>query len=106
MDAWHHFRSGADAAALRDGPGDRILGVQLSDGPLAPEDNLPLAALHDRLLPGAGDLDLVGFVRTLQEIGAPAPIGVEVFSDGLATVETVEVGRRAGAAVRRVLAGY
>ena len=35
-------------------------GIQLDDGPLAPEADLPTAALHERLLPGAGELDLGG----------------------------------------------
>ena len=103
VDAWHYFRSGADAAALRAVPGDRVLGLQLDDGPAAPEADLPTASLHDRVLPGAGELDLRGLVQTISEIGAVAPIGVEVFSDELHALAPAEVGRRAGAALRGLL---
>ena len=58
VDAWHYVRSGADEATLRAIPGERILGLQLDDGPLAPEANLVEATLHERLLPGEGEFDL------------------------------------------------
>jgi sugar phosphate isomerase/epimerase len=38
-----------------------------------------------RLLPGQGSFDLVGLVRTLDEIGSRAPLGVEVLSSELAS---------------------
>jgi sugar phosphate isomerase/epimerase len=106
VDAWHYFRSGADATALRAVPGERVFGLQLDDGPRRPEDDLPTAALHDRVLPGAGELGLVDLLRTLRDIGAAAPIGVEVFSDELHALDPVEAGRRAGAATRELLAHY
>jgi len=106
VDAWHYFRSGADAAGLRAVPGERVLGLQLDDGPVRPEADLPTASLHERALPGAGELDLVGLLRTLRDIGAAAPIGVEVFSDELHALDPVEAGRRAGAATRELLAHY
>jgi sugar phosphate isomerase/epimerase len=106
VDAWHYFRSGGDAAALRGVPGARVLGIQLSDGPGRPEADLPTASLHDRALPGAGELDLVDLLRSLRDIGAVAPIGVEVFADDLHALDPVEAGRRAGAAMRQLLAHY
>jgi sugar phosphate isomerase/epimerase len=106
VDAWHFFRSGAEPASLGAVPGDRVLGVQLDDAPIAPEPDLVAASLHDRLLPGAGGLDLSGLLRTLREIGAVAPIGVEVFSDELHALEPTEAGRQAGTALRSVLADY
>jgi sugar phosphate isomerase/epimerase len=106
LDAWHFFRSGADVAALRAVPGPRLIGLQLDDGPAAAESNLPIAALHDRLLPGEGELGLTELLCTLREIGAVAPAGVEVFSDDLHALAPAEIGRRAGDAARRVLADY
>src|SRR6185503_5845153 len=67
VDAWHQFRSGGDDAALRAVPGDRVLGLQLDDGPVEAEPDLLAASLHDRLLPGAGELDLRGLLGTLRE---------------------------------------
>jgi sugar phosphate isomerase/epimerase len=105
VDAWHWFRGTPDDAVLRSIPGDKILGVQLDDAPTEPESNLMSATLHDRLLPGDGDLDLARLVATLRAIGAVAPIGVEVFSDDLHALGPHEAARRAGVAARRLLAG-
>jgi sugar phosphate isomerase/epimerase len=104
VDAWHYFRSGADEAALRRVPGDRVLGLQLDDAPAAAEANLLHATLHERLLPGHGELDLVGLLGLLDAIGAVAPVGVEVFSDGLHALGPVDAARRAGDATRALLA--
>lgn len=106
LDAWHFFRSGADFEALRSVPGDRVLGLQLDDAPDAPESDLPTASLHVRRLPGEGELDLPRLLQTLRELRSVAPIGVEVFSDELHALDPTEAGRRAGAAVRGVLADY
>ena len=106
IDAWHYFRSGADLTALRAVPGDRVLAVQLDDGPAAPEADLPTASLHDRRLPGDGEFDLAGLVDGLRTIGVVAPIGVEVFSDELHALDPLEAATRAGAALRRVVANY
>ena len=104
VDAWHFFRAGADHQALRAVPGEHVLGVQLDDGPAAPEANLLEATLHARLLPGEGEFDLPGLIATLHDIGCQAPIGVEVFSDELHQLPPGEAARRAGAATRRLLA--
>ena len=104
IDSWHFFRSDGDLDALRRLPGSRVLGIQLDDGPTQPEADLVAATLHDRLLPGDGEFDLPGLLGVLAEIGTAAPIGVEVFSDDLHSLPPVEAARRAGDAVRRVLA--
>ncbi len=58
LDAWHYFRSHPDGALLRSIPGASILGVQLCDAPLEPEAHPLHATLHERLLPGDGELPL------------------------------------------------
>jgi sugar phosphate isomerase/epimerase len=103
LDAWHYFRSSSDDGLLRSIPGDRVLGVQLSDAPAQAEPDLAQAALHDRLLPGAGDLNLGVLVADLRHIQAQAPIGVEVFSDALDQLPALEAARQAGEAARRIL---
>jgi sugar phosphate isomerase/epimerase len=104
VDAWHWFRGNPDIAALRAVPGSKILGVQLADAPIAAEPNAMHAALHDRRLPGAGDLDLGALIAALREVGAVAPLGVEVLSDALHGLGPIEAGRRAGTATRHLLA--
>jgi sugar phosphate isomerase/epimerase len=103
VDSWHFFRGSPDWDALRAVPGDRILGVQLSDGPAQPEANLIAATLRERRVPGEGDFDLAKLVATLGELHADAPIGVEVFSDALHALPPTEAARRAGAATRKLL---
>lgn len=104
LDTWHHFRSGVSDAHLRDLPGHHILGVQLNDAPARAESNPVDETLHRRLLPGDGDIDLTAILGALRAIGAPAPLGVEVFSDALAALPAAKAGRRLGDATRAVLA--
>ena len=80
IDAWHFFRSGSTLAQLAAIPGDRIHTVQLCDAPASPQPDLWTELMTARLLPGEGDLDVAGLVRTLDAIGSTAPIGVEVFN--------------------------
>ena len=103
LDAWHYFRSGSDGPLLRTIPGDRVIGLQLCDAPAAPEPDPMRATLEARLLPGDGELALGALVSDLRAIGSVAPVGVEVFSSALDELEPEDVGRRAGAAVRRLL---
>jgi sugar phosphate isomerase/epimerase len=103
VDSWHLFRSGSTLAELGAIPGDFVLGVQIDDAPAAAEGDLAEETQHRRLLPGEGDFDLVGLVRTLDAIGSRAPIGVEVFSDSLAARPVGEIARRCAEAARRVV---
>lgn len=100
LDAWHHARSGAPLAAI---PAAQVAGLQLSDAPARPEPDPIDETLHRRLLPGAGDADLVGLLRHLEAGGCRAPLGVEVFSDALAALPVEELAQRAAVTARRVL---
>jgi sugar phosphate isomerase/epimerase len=104
IDAWHYFRSESDDGLLDAIPGSQILGIQLCDAPLEPDPDPVRSTLHERLLPGDGELDLGSLVASLRRIGCRAPIGIEVFSDALHELLPVEIAQRAGAALRGVLA--
>ncbi len=104
FDSWHTFRGPTDDAQLEKIPAARIGSVQINDAPAAPASNLIAETLSARLLPGAGAIPLVRWLRWLDEIGSAAPIGVEVFSSALDALPPVEVGRRCGAAARALLA--
>jgi sugar phosphate isomerase/epimerase len=103
IDAWHLVRSTTEIDELLGVPGDLILGIQLDDGPLAPEDNLIEATLHQRLLPGEGQFDLAGMVDALVSTGTTAPWGVEVFSDALHRLPPAEAALAAAHATRSLL---
>jgi sugar phosphate isomerase/epimerase len=103
VDAWHFVRAGTVLEELRKVPGELLLAVQLDDGPLAPEANLLHATLHERLLPGQGEFDLVGILKTLGEVGCEAPMGVEVFSDELHDLGPFEAASSAASATKIVM---
>ena len=103
IDAWHLVRAGVRLEELAAVPGDRILAIQLDDGPAAAEENLVEATLHHRRLPGEGEFDLVRLLRTLAATGTTAPLGVEVFSDALHELGPLEAARRAADTTRTIL---
>jgi sugar phosphate isomerase/epimerase len=106
VDALHLARTGGTAADVA-AAAHLLSYVQLCDAPsMPPRGGLPALsaeARHDRLLPGAGELDLAGLVRA---VPAGLPLSVEVQSDRLAA--ELPVRERAAAAyraTRTVLAG-
>ena len=103
VDMWHCARTETTAADLLEVPGDRVLAVQVDDGPAEPEEHLIEATLHERLLPGDGSFDLVGYLGALRVIGTSTPVGVEVFSDDLHALGPAEAAGRAARATRAVL---
>jgi sugar phosphate isomerase/epimerase len=105
IDTWHCARTGTSAEDLLAVPGERVLAIQLDDGPEHAEENLIEATLHERLVPGEGAFDLPGYLRSLRAIGARAPVGVEVFSDELHALGPTEAARRAAEATRALLGG-
>lgn len=104
IDTWHTFRGPTTEAQLRALPGVRIGSVQINDAPEQPAGDLLTETTSARLLPGEGAIPVARWLRLLDEIGSAAPIGVEVFSRVLDALPPSEVGRRCGAAARRVLA--
>jgi sugar phosphate isomerase/epimerase len=103
IDMWHCGRTGTSVDQLRALPPERVMAIQIDDAPSCPEDDLVRATLHDRLLPGDGQLDLVGYLGALQDIGSTAPFGVEVFSDDLHALGPEAAAQLAADATRRVL---
>ena len=77
--------------------------MQLCDAPATPEADPLHATLHNRLLPGDGELPLQTLLADLQATGTAAPLGVEVFSDVLHAQAPEEVGRLAGNSLQTLL---
>jgi sugar phosphate isomerase/epimerase len=81
VDTWHHFRTGDTFEALARVPAERVVGVQFNDGPLGRvHPDYYTECTSYREIPGAGEFDLIGFVRTLDEMGVDLPFEVEVIS--------------------------
>lgn len=76
LDSWHWHHAGATTQDILDAGRARIVHVHFNDAP-----NLPPEQIRDnqRLLPGEGVINLVGFLRALQTIGYDDALSVEVF---------------------------
>ncbi len=76
LDVWHWHHAGATTQDILDAGKDRIVHVHFNDAP-----NLPPDQIRDnqRLMPGEGVINLVGFLRALQQIGYQDALSVEVF---------------------------
>jgi sugar phosphate isomerase/epimerase len=77
LDAWHWHHSGATLDDIVRAGKSRIVTVYVSDAKKQPPEDV---RDNQRLLPGEGIIDLVGFFRTLQKIGyhdavSPEPLG-------------------------------
>jgi sugar phosphate isomerase/epimerase len=103
VDAYHWARGGGDLEGLRMVPGDRVVSVQLSDGPAIPAMPIIEETLDHRLLPGAGDFALVELLATLRAMGVEAPIEVEVLNAELRTRTVQRAAFEAFAATQAVL---
>ncbi len=80
LDAWHWHHAGGTVADILAAGKERIVVVHFEDAP-----NLPPDQIRDnqRLLPGEGVIDLVGFLKALEKIGYEDSLSVEVFGRGL-----------------------
>lgn len=104
VDTWHFFRGGSTFAQLERVPADRIPVIQLSDGPFRATGTELEDTFHLRRLPGDGEFDLRGLMATLTAMGVSAPVGMEVLSDELRSLDTETVARRTRDAFRAFLA--
>src|SRR5579871_485937 len=76
LDVWHWHHAGATTEDIIKAGKDGIVHVHFNDAP-----NKPAAEIRDneRLMPGEGVINLVGFLRALKEIGYEDALSVEVF---------------------------
>jgi len=104
IDPIHFDRGGSVASEIPGVPARWLRYIQLCDAPAERPttlDGLLHQARAERLLPGAGGLDLAGILRA---IPADTPISIEIPQEALAkTVPAVARARRALDATRRLL---
>jgi sugar phosphate isomerase/epimerase len=104
VDIWHHTRGANDVTMLAALEPERIFAVQMNDGTLqAADPDYKADCLSNRVAPGAGEFDCVGFVRLMQELGVTAPISVEVCSSELWSQPADVAAAAAADGMRRVL---
>jgi sugar phosphate isomerase/epimerase len=106
VDIWHHTRGGDDLAALKALAAERVFAIQMNDGTLVPADpdDYKADCLANRMPPGEGEFDSIGFLRTLAEMGVTAPFSLEVCSTSLWNGPIDVAARAAADGMRRVLA--
>lgn len=80
VDSFHTLARGIGADSIRAVPKDRIFLVQLADAPAVNMDYLSWSR-HLRMMPGQGDLDVVGFMSAVAATGYDGVISIEVFND-------------------------
>ena len=84
LDTWHWARANMTAADLEGVPADKVVSIQICDvlERRYPDTILRDESMHDRLCPGTGWGDTVGFLKALKAHGIqPRVIGTEVISD-------------------------
>ena len=70
VDIWHHTRGANDMAMITALEPDRVFSIQMNDGALVPANgDYKTDCLANRVPPGDGEFDCVGFIRTLVRHG-------------------------------------
>jgi len=103
VDVWHVARGGTPYRELAALPAEVIAHVEIDDARAEPVGEPWEDTVHHRLLPGEGDLDVVGFLAAIRETGYDGPIGVEVISLRHRRLPLREAARAAYDAARDVL---
>ena len=80
LDSFHIFARKTDLRAIRSIPGDRIVMVQLADGPWLDMDPMSWSR-HFRCFPGQGDFPMVEFMEAVSATGYQGLLSLEIFND-------------------------
>lgn len=100
LDAWHWHHAGATTADIVSAGKQRIVHVHVNDARKLPPEEV---RDNDRLMPGEGVIDLVGFFQTLHKIGYADALSVEVLGRGLREMPADEGARLGLETTRRVM---
>ncbi len=99
LDSWHWHHAGATTKDIVAAGKENIINVQVNDSPPLPPEKI---RDDERLMPGEGVIDLVGFFRALKETGYDEGISPEVFGRGLKNL-TPEEGAHLGLETTRAV---
>ena len=86
LDSWHWVRADQPYDILTKEIAKKVVSIQINDAYERPYAAPVLRdeSMHDRLAPGTGAKDTVGFVKMIKEAGvSPRAVGVEVISDAI-----------------------
>lgn len=100
LDAWHWHHAGATPADIVAAGRDRIVHIHFDDSPELPPEKIKD---NERLMPGEGVINLVGFLQALKKIGYEDALSVEVFGRGLKDMTPEDAARLGLRTAREVL---
>lgn len=106
LDTWHWARANQTYDMIKSVPADKIVSVQICDvqKTALPLEILRNESMHDRLFPGEGFGDTVGFVKMIKDHGvSPRVIGVETISDSKVGTGIKAAANGAFASAKKVL---
>ena len=100
IDTFHFYTANCKTDELRDIPADRIFLIHINDAP-----NLPITELDDskRVLPGEGEMDLLGFLRVLKDKGYEGSLSVEIFNRDLWAESPIKIAKESKKALDVVM---
>lgn len=90
LDAWHWYWAGATLDDIVKAGVDRIVHVHFDDAAAMPADHV---RDNERLMPGDGVIDLVGFLQTLEKIGYHDALSIEIFGKFVQAMTPQEAAR-------------
>jgi sugar phosphate isomerase/epimerase len=93
IDSWHWARSGSSLDGFDRLSPDQVVLIQLNDAPATPHPDVLHETMHERLLPGEGEIDLRALLGALDARGVRCPVAAEVFSDRIAALPVCEAAR-------------
>lgn len=103
LDSWHFFRRGPDLELLESVPGEKVFALQLNDAPVRPNGDVKTESMHERLLPGEGELPLNAFLAAIGELEPRCFIGPEIFNEDIWGLGLVQLAKRLQASTSAVL---
>ena len=84
VDIWHHTRGPNGLDEITSLEPERVFAIQMNDGAQTPAvADYKIDCLANRVPPGQGEFDCVGFISALVRMGVTAPISLEVCSTEL-----------------------
>ena len=105
VDIWHHERGARDLDLIRAIPGERVMAIQMNDGPIvATLPDYVQDCLQYRVPPGSGEFDVASMVSVLQELGVTVPWSLEVCNEVAGTTDPTGHARRCAEGMRSFLA--
>jgi sugar phosphate isomerase/epimerase len=105
VDVWHHQRGADDLSQIRALPGEKVIDVQMSDGPRAPTlADYEEDTRRNRVPPGDGEMDLSGFVAAVRATGTAAPWSLEVCNEAAWETDGAVFAARCASGLRRIFA--